>query len=707
LQIKQNFSIQKRAAIAILFLFFFFCFVFRNGWYSASDLIVTGVAPGLGSGLVIKWDGGEGLNEYEKEEIIFSVGWPDKRPEHSVLIKRTGRKGGGSLDSSVKLYGIKTDYETDIPSDKLISESAVMSESGMINFMFPGAESRFTVTAKHHIRFEFPTNNYSGSVALTINGKTQIHDLYTTNSENRRRGDEHTRKIDYYILSPDGSFKIKMAIPRYAIKAMIIESSDPNFPIELKTVLMESLYGRTEFPIETGQGNRTILFNLEANRKRFWYPERAIFQILFASITTWLFVSIFRLTQRFAKLKEIFIQEGRYIFWIMMACSLAVFSLWLIAMWPGVMSIDSLKVWRAASLPGVYLNDHPFLNIVLYMYLMHIWNNPAIVPIFQIILTSILGSYIFFSIYRKGVNLPILIFFYLLFILSVPIGLYNLMLWKDIPFALLVTFWGYLIVDMMHQKKRQTLKLTIGNWIAFFLLYISLAFIRHNGILYLLVIPILMMFIGIVTVKQVASGLLIFALVGVSGILFIGSRMNFSESKYFIDTAKSLAIQTRKIPFMQTIKNGASNYFSIFDITQKNAKWDLWHTYLNDRYSYEYLKRVGWNDVYPFQNIKRSFMPWLSQRLMLIYEQTYKSPWVYLTWNPLYILWIFLLAILFFWIFPLSAIFSIFIVVQIAALLFISSLNWRYYYFAFFSSYFLIPLMILDLKFSFGKLKRA
>ena len=45
--------------------------------------------------------------------------------------------------------------------------------------------------------------------------------------------------------------------------------------------------------------------------------------------------------------------------------------------------------------------------------------------------------------------------FYFLFITSIPIGLYTITLWKDIPFALLVVFWAFWFVKLVSRSKRE------------------------------------------------------------------------------------------------------------------------------------------------------------------------------------------------------------------------------------------------------------
>ena len=44
----------------------------------------------------------------------------------------------------------------------------------------------------------------------------------------------------------------------------------------------------------------------------------------------------------------------------------------------------------------------------------------------------------------------------------------------------------------------------------------------------------------------------------------------------------------------------------------------------------------------------------------------------------------------------MAALFSLYIILPVGALVFLNILNWRYYYFAYLASYFLIPLMVTD-----------
>ena len=83
---------------------------------------------------------------------------------------------------------------------------------------------------------------------------------------------------------------------------------------------------------------------------------------------------------------------------------------------------------------------------------------------------------------------------------------------------------------------------------------------------------------------------------------------------------------------------------------------------------------------------------------MQLYWKTYEIPWVYLTWNPVYILVLLPLSVLFFKKVPFTAIFSAIILIQVLALVLINVFNWRYYYFVCVAGFFWGPVLLLDLK---------
>ena len=140
-------------------------------------------------------------------------------------------------------------------------------------------------------------------------------------------------------------------------------------------------------------------------------------------------------------------------------------------------------------------------------------------------------------------------------------------------------------------------------------------------------------------------------------------------------------------------------YWGILNINQTDSKWDLWHYFLGDRYAYDFLKHAGWNDVYPYLPAGKTFVSFLQEMAMVFYWKSYEIPWVYFAWNPVWMLALYLIVVLGCRWLPLAAIFSSIVIIQVLGLLFIANvLNWRYYYFVDLGAYFLIPMVLLDVK---------
>ena len=81
-------------------------------------------------------------------------------------------------------------------------------------------------------------------------------------------------------------------------------------------------------------------------------------------------------------------------------------------------------------------------------------------------------------------------------------------------------------------------------------------------------------------------------------------------------------------------------------------------------------------------------------------KKSYEDPWVYATWNPFFMLYLLLLALPY-RLFPLTAAFGYLILAHIFVLLWVLgpyNYNWRYYYFAYLSLFFLWPLILLDIR---------
>ncbi|MCI5209797.1 MAG: hypothetical protein D3910_13620 [Candidatus Electrothrix sp. ATG2] len=156
---------------------------------------------------------------------------------------------------------------------------------------------------------------------------------------------------------------------------------------------------------------------------------------------------------------------------------------------------------------------------------------------------------------------------------------------------------------------------------------------------------------------------------------------------------------------MGRVKQGITYYPRLLDLKKNRHVSDLWHYYLGDRYAYSLLRQTGWNDSHKYSSSETdSLFPSLRAAIHKVYEKSLEYPWIYFSWNPFWLLYLFPLSMLLYRLFPFSALFSSVILIQIISLLFLVGtvhwrLNWRYYYFALLGGYFLLPLLLLDSRF--------
>ena len=677
--------------LVLLFLAVFAWF-FCTEWYAPAQLIISGKSPGQDGLLKVGWESGAGYNRYEARKFLLNT-FPDEGGDIQISIRYTGTKNSASMDSQVVCSGITIDGRN-VNFSSVSFQGENLGESKGIRLFKPGDHIKLEVKAEESIAVQMDTNNGSGMVEIEVSGKTADHDLYIANIEAK------FLVFQYWIVGPDKGFRLRMDMPRYPINSLTITNGNPQ-----RELLVDSIRIATEKEeriLYTGPHERLekqAFRRVSGLQKRYFHSMQFLLQVLFAILTTWILFACWRFYVRCRSTGGIF-SPRRRVFWALFLVSMIAFSAWLLAFWPGVMSVDSLKIWRAAVLPEVYLNDHPLLNVILYRYLAGIWNNPAIVPMFHISVMSGLSAYIFYQIHRQGVSLKLLAPLYLLLITSIPVGLYNVMLWKDIPFAMLIIFCAFFLTDFFRRKQEKSLILSGELVFALLLLLLALAFTRHNGLVYLAVVPVYFLILGLAPRKKILGVAAVMVCVGVTGaaiFAFLGNG-HIANGNYLFSQGGLFLNNLLQKSFIDLGTETWRNYWGIFNINQKESAWDLWHYFLRDRFSYVFLIHTGWSDVYRFLADGPVF-PQLTDIAMNIYRKSYETPFVYLTWNPVHFLVLYLLAVLSFPKFRLTAIFSSLILVQVLTLIvFVDVMNWRYYYFAFLGGYFIIPLLLLDIQ---------
>ncbi len=171
-------------------------------------------------------------------------------------------------------------------------------------------------------------------------------------------------------------------------------------------------------------------------------------------------------------------------FFLFFVIELVVLLLWLMAFFPGTMSFDSVDQWLQSS--AMRLSDwHSYLHTLFIAFLRLFWDSPAIVALVQIVATAGLFAWMFSYLFKKAKSPFLVVLFFALFVLSIPVGIYSVTLWKDVPFSLgLIGLSFFLTYQFLEKKSWNTLSVVT-------LLMISMVVIgfRHNGIIYIFFTP--------------------------------------------------------------------------------------------------------------------------------------------------------------------------------------------------------------------------
>lgn len=664
--------------VCIIFLLSVIYFVYNGSWYAPAVLEIKGTVSSLPAGFDVAWDSGSGFNPYEtyKAPIKFPVN--TQTEEQTIEIRYLGKRNGASLGKRVFIDGIWADGREITDSRLQLNEEQ--------------PKQTYQVGAEEQISIRLLTNNYSGHVGIEVNGVYLEKDLYVANIEAKNK------TYDFWLVSDKNEFTVRADLPRYPIKNFALVKRKDGKSIKLSSIILITNGARVSLLDQPQYLTKASFNGISDYQKRYFDWGRFCQQLLFGALTAWLFSALLRLYLGCEGLRGCLSGQKR-VFFALFCGAFTCYLIWLLIFWPGVFSVDSLKIWRAAQLPKVFLNDHPILNVFFYTYLYHIWNNPAIVPLVHIVLMSVLVAWIFYTIHLHGVSWSVIVPFYLFTILSIPIGLYNLMLWKDVPFAMLILFWAF-ISPLIYSKKRSgTLNFTAEQIIALVLMLLALGFVRHNGLLYVVFIPLLYLLLGVIRLsRKFWLGLAGFALFTVF-ILVLITTTKVSDAGYLIAQGTVYLKSMLQSSPMELLHRTWDNYWGILDINQTVSKWDLFHYYLNDRYSYSFLQHAGWHDVYPFQQRWVGPLAFLREPALALYQASYSMPFVYLSWNPVWALVLFPVCLLVFRWLPLSAVFSSIILIQIVALAgLLNVLNWRYYYFVCLAACFIVPVICFDIK---------
>lgn len=682
---------KKPLVFPILSLAFLIYFIWNSSWHLPSQLIIKGQTSSPVE-VRVNWDSGSGFNDMESEDLVF--GNPGKVSTGSgvVRIRRVGKSHPAAKSAEVWVKVLKRSQDEHPIDLKTFTEQKdiEMTAEGYLHLKVDGSELRVPAGTEY-MEFCFVANKYAGFVEIDLGGDKRLYNLYAEQPQDK------WLKRNNVAFAP-GEFTASVSLPRYDIKRIQIEAPEGLQAFRLDSATIVSQKGELALPVH-GKGlfSDIIFSDVPRNTEQFFHPIQFIQQLGFASLCTYILLWLLRFIRSRGGVKNLLIGGKRISFWLMFSGAFFFFSFWLLAYWPGHLTTDSIHIWWAARKPGYFLHEHPFMNILYYRFLQQIWDHFAVVGLFQIFATSLLGSYIFYHLNKNGLPLISIIPFYLCFITSVPIGLYNITLWKDIPFALVVVFWAYYFVRLrLTNLDCRNEEPQMGFVVLIFLLLCAALF-RYNGLIYLMLIPLGLAIYQHIALKKIAVVTLVVSLIVLTGIL-LTSMM--AQHDFVLGITKKYAIKLLDTNIVMNINNIAKLYPHIFDVENK-------HTWYRDEgvviAHNKFTKNKQYNDFVKYHNYRPKSETILNFFNFLT-RSSHERPYVWLSWNPFYILYLFLLGFLYRW-FPLLAAYGYILLTQAFFLLMFllafqgsGNFDWRYNYYLYLSGFFLIPLIILDIK---------
>jgi len=157
-----------------------------------------------------------------------------------------------------------------------------------------------------------------------------------------------------------------------------------------------------------------------------------------------------------------------------------IWTLYLLAFFPGVMSSDSLDQWGQATGVRQLNNWHPVFHTLFNRIIVLPFKNPSAIGFVHIIAMSALVASFLTLLYRKGIPKNWLLVFSLIFALFPANGINLVTLWKDIPFTISVLWLtlliGKIIADPACFSRNK------GMYPGLILVLLCVALFRHNGI---------------------------------------------------------------------------------------------------------------------------------------------------------------------------------------------------------------------------------
>ncbi|WP_255208176.1 MULTISPECIES: hypothetical protein [unclassified Myxococcus] len=158
--------------------------------------------------------------------------------------------------------------------------------------------------------------------------------------------------------------------------------------------------------------------------------------------------------------------------------TVVVAGIWLLTVYPGMLSPDSTAQWRDA-LSGYMDDAHPLFHTASIRFLQKLWESPAMVALAQIAGLGALVGWGCAALSRAGVSRGIIALTATAFALAPVNGTMAVTLWKDVPFSLCILA---LCIWVFRSATDTSTRWDVPFWVSMVVLGAMAMLFRHNGL---------------------------------------------------------------------------------------------------------------------------------------------------------------------------------------------------------------------------------
>ncbi|MFA6309280.1 MAG: DUF6020 family protein [Clostridia bacterium] len=196
--------------------------------------------------------------------------------------------------------------------------------------------------------------------------------------------------------------------------------------------------------------------------------------------------------------------------------SFFVFMIYLLAFYPGVMAVDSIRQWD--QIVRFSFGDwHPVFHTFMEYLITRVWLSPAAIAIFQAGMFSFAIAAAMHQFDKMGLNRKLLLILTAIFTFNPVNGIFSITILKDTPFTASVVFLTVLLVKIFYTEGKWIRP--VQNKVLLAVTLVCTAMFRHNGLapalatVFILLIVYRKYWKGVLSVA-IATGIIILAIQG-------------------------------------------------------------------------------------------------------------------------------------------------------------------------------------------------